>query len=402
MHHIIDLLHKPLHSGLPNAVEWLKANDENLGAIKELFPQDLQAVAEEMTKGLFPQTFLLCLALASQSKVSISLLKSVLDLYNQWSTVKIKDQCLQHHAIIDTLIRFLGSESESVMEYVKSVPTRNRHEALVSLFQEIQEVSCDGVQSDVLEALLSISEATGLLPERLSCPSEYIMFTEQENPRERQKLWKGAIEKQSVAIKLIQPSAYKPRKLIKALDIARGLHYLHSRTPEIVCGNVRCSNILITSGGRACLTNVGLRARTMDLDLRMSAPELLFSNEEQPTILSDIYSFGKVCFEVRMRTPHSLRTVVFKRRAAGDALSISPIHTSPGERACLSTKHPRWFDGWWVTGVWGNQKVLGYISNAPCDQDDTASLPPSLTFSYNGESVRRTRRDNFENCKLSA
>ncbi|KAH6890221.1 kinase-like domain-containing protein [Coprinopsis sp. MPI-PUGE-AT-0042] len=112
-------------------------------------------------------------------------------------------------------------------------------------------------------------------------------------------------------------------KELLVLDIAHGLHYLHSFQPAIVHGGLKRSNIMINSAGRACLAGFGLSkpinsspGDEVYSSGNLTAPELLFGElvqEDRPTsasrpvpsktIESDVYAFGCVCFEIYMGKP---------------------------------------------------------------------------------------------------
>ncbi|EIN08808.1 kinase-like protein [Punctularia strigosozonata HHB-11173 SS5] len=91
-----------------------------------------------------------------------------------------------------------------------------------------------------------------------------------------------------------------------------GLSYLHSQ--EIVHGDLRAANILITDAGQACLSDFGLTrvAPTATLtatttlgraSTRWTAPELLKEEVDAPDPPSDVYSFGYVCLEAYTLKP---------------------------------------------------------------------------------------------------
>ncbi|KAJ6545622.1 kinase-like domain-containing protein [Mycena capillaripes] len=105
------------------------------------------------------------------------------------------------------------------------------------------------------------------------------------------------------------------------LEIAQGLDYLHSN--NIVHGDLRGTNILISDEGSACLSDFGLATTICDADsttgllasspnhagsIRWWAPELF-----QPTAFgcvrfartraSDVYAYACVCLEVHTGNP---------------------------------------------------------------------------------------------------
>lgn len=97
-------------------------------------------------------------------------------------------------------------------------------------------------------------------------------------------------------------------RLKLSLDIAKGLAYLHSRTPEIVHGDLKSNNVLITNENDAMLSDFGL-SRIMEENpqwtpphrqagsVRWMAPELLLDKERE-SYTADVWSFGMVMFEV--------------------------------------------------------------------------------------------------------
>ncbi|KAL0960991.1 hypothetical protein HGRIS_005986 [Hohenbuehelia grisea] len=95
------------------------------------------------------------------------------------------------------------------------------------------------------------------------------------------------------------------------VDIASGLHYLHSLRPKIIHGDIKGINILITPAHRACIADFGVSAMAADGcgvkppcmsilsggTLRWFSPELFDSGCEN-TLEADIYAFACVCYEV--------------------------------------------------------------------------------------------------------
>ncbi|KAG2033964.1 kinase-like domain-containing protein, partial [Suillus americanus] len=95
-----------------------------------------------------------------------------------------------------------------------------------------------------------------------------------------------------------------------ALDVARGLQYLHSKS--IVHGDLSGNNILVDKNGIASLTDFGLSAFLpvgtsqvlLPTDLTCTvpymAPEYLTSGDENNVSpKSDVYSFGGIMLEAR-------------------------------------------------------------------------------------------------------
>ncbi|KAJ7588707.1 kinase-like domain-containing protein [Mycena floridula] len=95
-----------------------------------------------------------------------------------------------------------------------------------------------------------------------------------------------------------------------ALDIARGIKYLHEQS--IVHGDLKGLNILVTPALRACIMDFGVAsiAESKVLDwtsiyspgyfggtARWQAPEIL-NGQSGNTCRSDIYAYGCVCYEI--------------------------------------------------------------------------------------------------------
>ncbi|KAF5351141.1 hypothetical protein D9756_008335 [Leucocoprinus leucothites] len=105
-------------------------------------------------------------------------------------------------------------------------------------------------------------------------------------------------------------------RIILIHDIASGLQYLHSL--DIVHGDIKGTNILVTSAGRACLADFGLSTLLGDNILvwpslgseparsggttRWRGPELFLQDSQGedsiPTPSSDVYSFACTAYEV--------------------------------------------------------------------------------------------------------
>ncbi|KAF9002483.1 kinase-like domain-containing protein [Cyathus striatus] len=99
------------------------------------------------------------------------------------------------------------------------------------------------------------------------------------------------------------------------LEVAQGLEYLHDN--NVIHGDLKGANVLITNSGHACLCDFGLSTVIVDSDimaytsvetlpqstgtLRYQAPEL-FATEDgsEPNVTKecDVYSFACLCYEV--------------------------------------------------------------------------------------------------------
>ncbi|TEB36054.1 kinase-like protein [Coprinellus micaceus] len=91
---------------------------------------------------------------------------------------------------------------------------------------------------------------------------------------------------------------------------AAGLQYLHEK--KIVHGNVKCTNILVTDKGEACISDFGMSKLVeevtatsasatltqQDGSTRWLAPELIMGEISSPTLRTDTYSFGMTVLEL--------------------------------------------------------------------------------------------------------
>ncbi|KAJ7828506.1 kinase-like domain-containing protein, partial [Mycena leptocephala] len=98
-------------------------------------------------------------------------------------------------------------------------------------------------------------------------------------------------------------------RLSLILDIALALQYLHAK--DVVHGDLKGLNILVTPSGRACIADFGVssivNAMTMQFThstansragtARYQAPEL-FRGERRNHFGSDVYAFACVCYEI--------------------------------------------------------------------------------------------------------
>ncbi|KAJ7019357.1 kinase-like domain-containing protein [Mycena alexandri] len=93
------------------------------------------------------------------------------------------------------------------------------------------------------------------------------------------------------------------------LDVALGLKYLHDQ--NVVHGDLKAINILVTPSQRACIADFGLSSLVNAMTLRFTnstapahggtaryqAPEL-FQGDSQNSFGSDVYAFACVCYEI--------------------------------------------------------------------------------------------------------
>ncbi|KIO23970.1 hypothetical protein M407DRAFT_77474 [Tulasnella calospora MUT 4182] len=97
--------------------------------------------------------------------------------------------------------------------------------------------------------------------------------------------------------------------LLQIKDTFEGIKYLHKSQPPICHGDLKSFNILVSSSCRAVITDFGsARSITEPKDdvigsesgpawsLRWAAPEVM--NGERPSLSSDIWAAGWVCWEV--------------------------------------------------------------------------------------------------------
>ncbi|KAF8996202.1 kinase-like domain-containing protein [Cyathus striatus] len=113
-------------------------------------------------------------------------------------------------------------------------------------------------------------------------------------------------------VEYIQRFPYTSRPLLLR-DIAHGISYLHEK--NIVHGDLKGANILVTSTGRACLSDFGLSSMSdpevikwtsmqstvsTGGTVRWQAPELVDPDIEdvRTTKESDVYAFACVCYEL--------------------------------------------------------------------------------------------------------
>eukprot|EP01094_Clydonella_sp_ATCC50884_P029028 TRINITY_DN892_c0_g1_i1.p1 TRINITY_DN892_c0_g1~~TRINITY_DN892_c0_g1_i1.p1 ORF type:complete len:569 (-),score=165.69 TRINITY_DN892_c0_g1_i1:308-2014(-) len=98
------------------------------------------------------------------------------------------------------------------------------------------------------------------------------------------------------------------RRTSMTLDVARGLLYLHTRTPPIVHRDVKSLNVLVTKEWKGVVSDFGLTKvkECARLDTRCgspawSAPEVLRGEAYGES--ADVFSFGIVMWEIAMQQP---------------------------------------------------------------------------------------------------
>ncbi|KAJ6553397.1 kinase-like domain-containing protein, partial [Mycena capillaripes] len=98
-------------------------------------------------------------------------------------------------------------------------------------------------------------------------------------------------------------------RLTLVLDVAIGLEHLHSL--NLVHGDLKALNVLVTRSGRAVLADFGLASVAMNSKIpglsstthsggttRWQAPELLRPDGTRNSVASDMYAFACVCYEI--------------------------------------------------------------------------------------------------------
>ncbi|KAG8913893.1 hypothetical protein FRC00_001328 [Tulasnella sp. 408] len=105
---------------------------------------------------------------------------------------------------------------------------------------------------------------------------------------------------------LCKPDSTERLRLVK--DTADALAYLHSRSPPVIHGDLKASNVLVNQDRRAILCDFGLSkalsdtpsglstTRALKGSLRYISPELL-SNEKR-SVHSDMWAWGCLAFEI--------------------------------------------------------------------------------------------------------
>ncbi|KAL4062792.1 kinase-like domain-containing protein [Scleroderma yunnanense] len=120
----------------------------------------------------------------------------------------------------------------------------------------------------------------------------------------------------------LQRRDVQPDRMALLSQVASGVSYLHNMKPVVIHGDLRGTNILISDGGDALITDFGLSSVLDELSLesrlraaklgtsllagstRWMAPELILTIVEDDDVVpaittaSDVYSFACVCLEV--------------------------------------------------------------------------------------------------------
>lgn len=98
----------------------------------------------------------------------------------------------------------------------------------------------------------------------------------------------------------------KPEQILAILqDVAQGLRFLHSATPQVIHGDLKAQNVLIDTNFCAKVTDFGLSGKkqigAVGTPYWMS-PELLLG-ESVNSAASDIYAYGMVMYEIYSGRP---------------------------------------------------------------------------------------------------
>ena len=138
-----------------------------------------------------------------------------------------------------------------------------------------------------------------------------------------------------------------------ALDIVRGLTYLHSQTPPIVHRDLKSLNIILNEDGRAKIGDFGLARvksasnRTTTVSKKSNgqdyqvgtelwmAPELLNPQTARYTTKSDMYSFGLILWEIAARE--------YPYRGANNSFALVKSWKEQGQEELIPDDTPAYF-----------------------------------------------------------
>ncbi|KAJ7224796.1 kinase-like domain-containing protein [Mycena rebaudengoi] len=170
-------------------------------------------------------------------------------------------------------------------------------------------------------------------------------------------------------------------------QIAQGLEYLHSR--NIVHGDLRGVNILITQDRNACLADFDLTSFTEATatsrragTLRWMAPELIdpdrFGIQFRRTTASDVYAFACVCLELYTGRPP------FADIREGGVLKIAE-----GERPARPTTTPpmsdalwNYLNAWWAENPTTRPPIEVVVRNVAMTQPSDHTNPIEDTSNH--------------------
>ncbi|KIJ69631.1 hypothetical protein HYDPIDRAFT_36655 [Hydnomerulius pinastri MD-312] len=165
-----------------------------------------------------------------------------------------------------------------------------------------------------------------------------------------------------------------PLKLLS--QAAKGLEYLHNQ--QVVHGNIKCNNLLVSEEGTVSLSDFGLTQVLTDVvgkeamvtltntsSIRWHAPELNSGDETEPTMYSDVFSFGMTILELlTMKTPYSHRK---RDISVVQDLANKMLPPRPTEQEAVE---------WMTDGLWGVMQRCWEFE--PEDRMLAAELSPCL------------------------
>ncbi|KAJ7238886.1 kinase-like domain-containing protein [Mycena rebaudengoi] len=156
---------------------------------------------------------------------------------------------------------------------------------------------------------------------------------------------------------LFMPGIASSQLHLQLWEVAQGLEYLHSR--NIVHGDLRGANILITQDLGACLADFGLTSFTDATTatttshragtLRWTAPELIdpdrFGIQFRRTTASDVYAFACMCLELYTGRPPfaDIREGAVVLKSVQGYRPTRPSTTPPMSDALWN-----YLDAWWA------------------------------------------------------
>jgi len=125
----------------------------------------------------------------------------------------------------------------------------------------------------------------------------------------RHFIWSGSSPDSGRASPVDQRGPSDAARSQVLLDMSCALRYLHTRTPRIVHGDLKDTNVLVEPSRAPCshrakLLDFGLarvctrHARVLGGTLRWLAPELVGSHVRAPNSSADVFSFGRLVFFV--------------------------------------------------------------------------------------------------------
>lgn len=192
----------------------------------------------------------------------------------------------------------------------------------------------------------------------------------------------------------VQDEAIDPRPLL--LDMARGLQYLHKQ--NILHGDLRSKNVLISKDGRALLTDYGLSplvdtsfsmtaAAPIRPTVRWLAPEQIDSYGKV-TSQADVWAFGMTALELFTRKPphHDIpdtRSVILR------------ILGGPPARPTNQSTCSRLTDEWWeiCSLCWKDEPSRHPMSNITSKIESVMNPAPRFDFFwFVSQVVRLVRR----------